>query len=83
MPLTSRDDYVALLELTQAGKIDVREMITRRLMLAETGHLYLSLRGALPLLSLRAPERCVAISPGLSGLSESAYRAAEVARPAF
>jgi len=35
-----------LLELIQAGKIRVREMITHRLGLAEAGHFFLSLRGA-------------------------------------
>jgi hypothetical protein len=43
-------------ELTEAGKIRVREMITHRLVLAETGHFCLS---------LRVPTcRGVAISPG-------------------
>jgi len=46
IPLTSRDDYAAALELIQAGKIRVREIITHRLGLAETGYFYLSLRGA-------------------------------------
>jgi threonine dehydrogenase-like Zn-dependent dehydrogenase len=45
-PFTSRDDYAAALELIQAGKIRVREIITHRVGLAETGHFYLSLRGA-------------------------------------
>jgi len=40
-------DYAAALELIQAGKMRVREMITHRLGLAETGHFCLSLRGAL------------------------------------
>jgi threonine dehydrogenase-like Zn-dependent dehydrogenase len=52
-------DYAAALELIQAGKIRVKEMITDRLGLAETGHLYLSLRGA---------AGDVAISPGLKTL---------------
>jgi Tfp pilus assembly ATPase PilU len=38
--------FCAALELIRAGKIRVREMITYRLGLAETGHFYLSLRGA-------------------------------------
>jgi L-iditol 2-dehydrogenase len=33
----SPEDYAAALELIQAGKIRVREMITHRLGLAETG----------------------------------------------
>jgi threonine dehydrogenase-like Zn-dependent dehydrogenase len=42
----SPGDYAAALELIQAGKIRVREMIIHRLGLAETGHFCLSLRGA-------------------------------------
>jgi len=41
----SPGDYAAALELIQAGKIRVREMITHRLGLAGTGHYCLSLRG--------------------------------------
>jgi len=40
----SLGDYAAALELIQAGKVRLREMITHRLGLAETGHFYLSLR---------------------------------------
>jgi len=37
IPLTYREDYAAALGLIQTGKIRVREMITHRLGLAETG----------------------------------------------
>jgi hypothetical protein len=68
IPLTSRDDYAAALELIQAGKMHVREMTTHRLGPRETGHFSLPLRGA---------AGDAAIPPGL-GLSKSDYRAAEV-----
>jgi hypothetical protein len=55
--------FCAALELTEAGKIRVREMITHRLGLAETGHFYLSLRALFPL-SLRGAAGDVAISLG-------------------
>jgi hypothetical protein len=50
-------DYAAALELIRTGKIRVREMITHRLGLAETGHFCLSLR----------PFPFVIASPDLSG----------------
>jgi len=48
--------YAAGLGLIEAGRIRVREMITHRLVLVETGQCCLSLRGA---------AGDVAISPGL------------------
>jgi len=45
-PLFVKSRYAAALGLIGAGRIRVREMITHRLVLAETGHFCLSLRGA-------------------------------------
>jgi hypothetical protein len=59
IPFTFRGDYAAALELIQAGKIGMWEMITHRLGLAKIGHFCLSLRGA---------AGDVAISPGLRTL---------------
>jgi len=65
IPLTSRDDYVAVLELTQAGKICVWVTITHCLGLAETGRFYLSLRAPPPFVIAGEARQSVVSPPRL------------------
>ena len=84
----SPGDYAAALELIQAGKIRVREMISHRLGLEEAGHFCLSLRGVAGdvTISLARFQSLITDYCLLSTdywFPKSDYRAAEVATGCF